>query len=139
MEREACPQDDRGRQRKRNPLPAAELQRRHHRQQDQWNSQRYRSEQTGPQRANEVGLHIGVRRKRGRVSGGLHRAQEIGQEHVIRVVRNRCKLSRVVDARRNALELVELLLHPRSARGAGHAADLELDAVGALDRHQAAP
>src|SRR6266550_7624136 len=56
---------------------------------------------------------------------------EIWQAHLTGVVRNRRKLRRVVDVRQNdVVELVELLLHPRSTRGAGHAADLELDAAG---------
>ena len=132
MEREAGPEHDRRRERERDPLPAAELKRRHHRQQHQRDGQvGQRHEQSDAQWPDEIDLPVGFPRSAAQpCSRSPRRCGPVRRAHVTRVVRNRCELRRVVDVRGNTVELVELLLHPRRARGAGHAADLELDAAG---------
>ena len=81
MEGPARPEDDRRRERERDPLPAGELEGHHHREQSDRQAQHGCDDETEPQRTRLVaGVRVlGLRRRR--VAGGLDRAHELGDRH----------------------------------------------------------
>src|SRR5581483_194445 len=74
-----------------------------------------------------------IRRRRGGggqsrcVAGGFDRVEELLGRDAAGVVGDARLLGRVVDASGDAVKLVQLALDPARARGAGHAADRQLD------------
>jgi hypothetical protein len=137
VERQPAVDDDRRGQGQRQPLPVGELQRRDHRHGDHRHAQHDRGPQPGTQPAQFVGrwpglvrVISGVRRCgqfRG-VAGLLDRGDQITGGEGVRV-RDGGFLGGVVDRGRDAVHAVELLLDPRRAGGARHAADRQLDPV----------
>jgi hypothetical protein len=75
-----------------------------------------------------------VRGQRGLVAGGLDGRDELLGGHRARVELDPGLLGGVVDRRADAVELVELALDAVGARGAGHAADGQLDVLGGAHR-----
>jgi hypothetical protein len=67
-------------------------------------------------------------RRRCPIARRLDGADEVGELDAARVVADRRLLGRVVDVRVDPVELVQLALDPRRARGAGHSLEDELDA-----------
>ena len=119
------------------PLPVAELERRHHRQ------QQYRcAEDTGDHQAPQQRVADGIGCiRRAHIAGGrrgharpvadrFDRGDEVARHHVLTVEGDHGLLGGVVDRGRHALEPVQLLLDARCTRCARHAGELELDAVG---------
>ncbi len=141
MEAEAGPEDDGRRERERDPLPAVELERRDHREQDERSRQRGRDHQPAPHGARAIRRGTPLRRERGLVPGGLDRADEIRNGHTAGVEANRRVLGRVVDRRLHPVELVQLPLDAVRAGGARHALEGEVDlrvALGSRDGCHAA-
>ena len=119
------------RERERDPLPAVELERRHHRDQRRAApSERPRRRaacRTAPGRrpVPSASRHSAARRgsrSPRRSRSGRRRDTDAGSN-----VTDAC-LGRVVDGRLDAVELVQLALDPRGARGARHALEVEPDA-----------
>ena len=83
-------------------------------------------------RANRAGRRRRARRRvlrqRGVVAGGLDRGDQVVDRDGAGIERDGRLLGRVVDGRLDAVELVELPLDARRARGAGHALELEVGA-----------
>jgi hypothetical protein len=136
VERPAGPEDDGRRQRERQPLPAGELQRRHQLQQRQRHSQDGGADEPAPQhpqslvrlaRLRDVG---GCARQRGAVADRLDRPDQLLEFDPRGIEFDRSLLGRVVDARLDAVEPVQLPLDPGRAGGAGHPLDLEPEALG---------
>ena len=139
MERRAGPEHDGCRKYQRDPLPAVELERRHHRDRDERRRQQRREHEPRPHRPGRVRCLGDVTRQRGVVAGRLDRRDQVVDRHRGRVERHRRRLGRVVHGRLDAVELVELALDPRGARSARHALDVEpeLLLLGGRDGHQA--
>ena len=80
VERPAAPEDDRRRERERDPLPARELQRRHHREQRERHGQHGRDDESQRTARSALGAAVSSRRRRarqrGRVAGRLDRGDE---------------------------------------------------------------
>ena len=139
VELPATPEDHRGGERQRQPLPGLHLQPRHHRHRDHGDRERGRDEepvQGGVQAG--LGRHrrrVGCRpRESGGVSGLLDGAQQVVGGDGLGVGDLRL-LGGVVDRGDDTVELVELALDPGRARRAGHPGDRELD----VDAHREAP
>ena len=138
VERPGAPYRDRGGQRERGPLPVPELQPRDHRQHHHRDRQRQRDQQALPQRVRLGGALVLCRRAaRVILAPG-------GQGHgVTSLLDHRDQLPRghrgreghrggggsEVDRGGDAVQSVQLLLHPGRARRARHPADRELSAA----------
>ena len=130
MKADPAVEDDRRRQDERDPLPAGELQRRHHREQRDGHRQDERDDE--PTRQNGERL-VAVRRAFARVrrarearavAGRLDGADEL-VDRTGGIAAHGRLLGGEVDRRLDALELVELLLDARCTRRAGHALEIE--------------
>jgi hypothetical protein len=131
MEGPASPEDDGRREREREPLPAFELKRGHHREEDERERQRGRDRK--PHR--RVSTRIRTRESRA-IAGGLDRADEVSRGGARWVeLDGRC-LHREVDARADAGELVQLLLDANGARGARHPLDRQIEPAGLSRVHE---
>ena len=128
MEVEAGPEDDRRRESEREPLPAAELERRDHGEHDERRGERCRDDEPPPHRVGAVDGLSGLGRERRAIPGRFDRSEEIRHIDPRRVERHRALLGREVDGRVDAVELVELPLDPVRARGARHPLECEVDA-----------
>ena len=128
-------EDDRRREGERDPLPAREAQRRHHRQQRDRQGQHDREPEPPREHGDRLVVMVvpaglamrsaGGRRGRVRVvAGRLDRADELVDGDGRVAVDGRL-LGREVDRRLDAVELVQLLLDPRGAGGAGHPLEVE--------------
>ena len=128
MEVEARPEDDRCRERKGEPFPALELERHDHRKDDERRGQHRRDDEPP---ANGVGTIDGgprLGRRHRVVAGRLHRAEQIGDGHALRIEANGGLLGRIVHRGVDPVELVELALDPVRAGGARHPLEREVDA-----------
>jgi hypothetical protein len=138
VERPRRPGGDRGGQGERQPLPALELERGDHGEEQDGHGEGGGADQAVAQR-HQVEVVADRRRRpgrprrsgeRGRVPGRLDRGDQLVGGHRDRVVVDPRLLRRVVHAGGDAVELVQLLLDAHGARGAGHARDRQLDALG---------
>ncbi len=144
VERPRAPDDDRRGERQRRPLPVVELQRGDHRDQQHREGERGRDQQAVPEGGGLVVGGVVGRASRRRAHPGpparaavspRSRRRRRCRAAVLRrdggrVVVDGRLLGRVVDARGDAVELVQLALDPVRARGAGHARDRQLDVLG---------
>ncbi len=137
VERPARPHHHRGGQHERRETPIVELQGGDHRHRDHRHRQHGRADQPlaqGAQLGVLGGFALLVRAFAGalrglRERGGVAGLLDLGDQGIgVKVgAGNAGLLGRVVDAGVDAVELVQLLLDPVRARGAGHPADLQLD------------
>ena len=144
VEGPAGPEHDRRRQPQRKPLPARELKLRHQLQQRQRHGQHGGADEPAPQHAQSIVRLARLRdvggrpRQRGAVADRLDRPDQPLELDSRGIELDRSLLGRIVDARLDAVELVQLPLDSRRAGGAGHPLDLEADAFGGRGRvHQA--
>ncbi len=120
VERQPAPHHDRGGEDERQPLPVLELQRRNHRHRDDGHGQHGRDEQAVAERPGGVG-RLGLVRvlgrggQRGRVAGRRDGGEQVVGRHGLGE-RDARLLGGVVDARLDAVELVELALDAVGAR-----------------------
>ena len=128
MERPAAPGDDRRCERERSPLPALELERRNHREQHERSGQGGGDGEATPG-AGRLGASLLSGQQRP-VAGGLHGRDQVTLERRRRE-RDRRALGGVVHRRVDAVQLVQLPLDPRRARGARHPFDRQLEPLGA--------
>ena len=141
MEVEACPEDDRCREREREPLPAVELKRGDHGKNDERRRESGRDDEALSNRVRAIRGAGRLARQCRVVAGCFDRTEQIGYGHAPRVEPYRRLLGRVVDGRLDAVELVELALDAVCARSAGHPFEREIDpslALGCLDGGHAA-
>ena len=135
VERQRAPADDDRRQHERHPLPVVELQRGHHRDDDDRQRQQEADQHPDAERTRRVGLRRLVRRRarwcgqRRGVAGAFDRGQDLLDGDGFGVG-DRGLLRRVVHGGRHAVELVERPLDPPGARAARHAADEHVDVRG---------
>ena len=142
VKRPRRPQHDGGDEVQRQPLEVVELQRRDHRHQQRRDRQQSGEDQAVAQRHGLVllGGRVGAGRlgggQRGLVAGGLDGGHELLGGDGARVELDPGLLGGVVDRGGDAVELVELALDAVGARGAGHAGDRQLDALGRGGAHR---
>ena len=128
-------EDDGRRKAEREPLPARELERRHHRQECDGHGQDDRGEEPSCQHAQGLVVMVlagvGVRRRRQSrsVSRRFHCADELLDRNVAAGTHGRL-FGGEVDGRADTVDLVQLLLDARGARSARH--PLEVEPEGAL-------
>ena len=138
VEGPAGPENDRGGELQRQPLPVGELERRDHPHQEHRQRQNGREDEASPQARRRILVAadcvLGFRQPRG-VADLLDRLDERGRRHLRRVVLDGGLLGRVVDRGADAVELVQLALDPGRARGARHALDRQLDPLGCERGH----
>jgi hypothetical protein len=131
MEADPGVEDDRRRERERNPLPAREAQRGHHGKQRDGDGERDGELQPAGEHAQRLvvmvvpaTLTVRCGRASGAVAGRLDRLNEILHRHLCVAV-HRCLLGREVDRRLDAVEAIQPLLDAHSAGGAGHPFEVE--------------
>ncbi len=130
MEVEARPEHDRGRQRGGEPLPAVELERRHHREHHEWHGEHGSDQES---RQQPPGLRIVGRNTRleaGPVPGRLDGVDQVVHGGTALVVVDGRPLGRIVDRGLDALELVQRALDSHRARRAAHPLEGEPDPGG---------
>ena len=141
VEGPARPEHDRRGQLQRQPLPVLELQRLDHREQQDRQRER-RSEDQAPAQRRRSGSASSAAHRRpprrppgrsGRVAGLANRLDQLLRLDPLGVEADRRPLGGEVDRRLDAVDLVEALLDPVRARGAGHALDRQADPL-CLDR-----
>ena len=114
--------------RERDPLPAVELERRHHREQRQRDGERDGDGETADEGSRFAG---GLAVEVGRVPRCRDRLEEVADLDLRGVVDDRRLLGRVVDpAALDTVDAGELLLDTDRAGRAGHAVDVEVDSFG---------
>jgi hypothetical protein len=116
------------------PLPVVELQRLDHREQQDRQRKRGGEYESAAQVGAGIALVLsathrraGLRRQRGLVTGLADRRDQVGRRDPLGIEADRGPLGGEVDRRLDPLDLVQPLLDPARAGGAGHALDRQAD------------
>ena len=135
MERPAAPQDDRGRERESEPLPAAPGGPRRHPEHEHRHGERGGDDEARAQARGRVVAGGRLVREPCLVADARDRLDERRRRQAGRVVLDGRPLGRVVDRGLHAVEPVQRALDPRRAGGAAHAVDRERNPPGGRGAH----